>query len=423
MAEQGHYDKLRSIIARCKWTFTKIMHREVYLAYHHIGMSPKEIGSMFNKKQIDSNPFEAFSLKVLAALSEDAACKNVLVSPARIMSLMALLSSFTNEQTRTRIAKLLGITSEDMFRYLKKDHLLPSDNYHSWASSDIRELPTVGNTSSAWIDSSIATSSHFDSVLKEWDDEKVIVSLSSETTKQRMRDYVKVHTNGMIQDIEVNISQFTKVVFVDCLYFKGKWSYTFDTCDTEPDVFHSAYSDNIVPFMKNKLRFGNYYSCQTFQAIDLEYRCDCEDRSYSMRIYLPQKGKSCNDVLRVMHNHKNGINFDDTPVLLKMPRFAIKEEENISQVLNGLGLNMAQIPLYIYPDKNESLLLDDVIQKGAVKVTEKGTEAGISTYTSMILGKPRKMKYKEMNVNRPFIFEIIEKHSGLRLFAGIVNEV
>lgn len=147
MAEQGHYDKLRSIIARCKWTFTKIMHREVYLAYHHIGMSPKEIGSMFNKKQIDSNPFEVFSLKVLAALSENAA------------------------------------------------------------------------------------------------------------------------------------------------------------------------------------------------------------------------------------------------------------------------------------DKNESLLLDDVIQKGVVKVTEKGTEAGISTYTSMILGKPRKTKYKEMNVNRPFIFEIIEKHSGLRLFAGIVNEV
>lgn len=147
MAEQGHYDKLRSIIARCKWTFTKIMHREVYLAYHHIGVTLKETGPMFNKNQIGSHPFEVFSLKVLAALSENAA------------------------------------------------------------------------------------------------------------------------------------------------------------------------------------------------------------------------------------------------------------------------------------DKNESLLLDDVIQKGVVKVTEKGTEAGISTYTSMILGKPRKITYKEMNVNRPFIFEIIEKHSGLRLFAGIVNEV
>lgn len=169
--------------------------------------------------------------------------------------------------------------------------------------------------------------------------------------------------------------------------------------------------------------FGDYYSCQSFQAIDLEYECDCEDRSYSMRIYLPHKGKSCSDVLHLMLNQNYGISFENTPVLLKMPKFVIKEKENISLVLNGLGLDTAQMPLFIYPDKNESLLLDEVIQKGAVKVTEKGTEAGISTYTSMKLGRPRKITYKEMNVNRPFIFEIIEKHSGLRLFAGIVNEV
>lgn len=378
---------------------------------------------MFNKKQIDSNLFEAFSLKVLATFSENVASKNVLVSPARIMSLMALLSSFTNEQTKIRIAKLLGIASEDMLHYLKKDNLLPSENYYSWASCDDSELPTVEDTSSAWVDPSISTSPHFDSVLKDWEFEKNVASLSSEATKQQIKDFVNVHTKGMIQDIEVDVSELAKVILVDCLYFKGKWRHTFDTSDTEPDVFHSPCSDNTVPFMKNNLMFGDYYSCQTFQAIDLGYRCDCEDRSYSMRIYLPHKGKSCYDVLHFMLNNKKGIDFDDTPVLLRMPKFVIKEKENISQVLTSLGLDMTQMPLYIYPDKNESLLLDDVIQKGAVKVTEKGTEAGISTYTLMDLGGPRKIIYKEMNVNRPFIFEIIEKHSGLRLFAGIVNEV
>lgn len=378
---------------------------------------------MFNKKQIDSNLFKAFSLKVLATFSENAASKNVLVSPARIMSLMALLSSFTNEQTKTRIAKLLGIASEDMLHYLKKDNLLPSENYYSWASCDDSELPSVEDTSSAWVDPSIATSPHFDSVLKDWEFEKKVASLSSEATKQQIKDFVKVHTKGMIQDIDIGVSELTKVVLVDCLYFKGKWTYTFDTSDTKPNVFHSAYSDIIVPFMKNKLMFGDYYSCQSFQAIDLEYECDCEDRSYSMRIYLPHKGKSCRDVLHLMLNQNYGIGFENTPVLLKMPKFVIKEKENISLVLNGLGLDMAQMPLFIYPDKNESLLLDNVIQNGAVKVTEKGTEAGIATYTCMMLGKPRKITYKEMNVNRPFIFEIIEKNSGLRLFAGIVNEV
>lgn len=378
---------------------------------------------MFGKKQFTSNPFESFSLKVLTALSENAADKNVLVSPARIMSLMALLSSFTNEQTKSHIARLLGIANEDMLHNLKKDSLLPSDNYYSWASSDSRELPIVENTSSAWIDPSITTSQHFETALKEWDYEKFVVPLSSEATRKQIKDYVKTHTKGIIQNMKVDVSKLAKVVLVDCLYFKGRWRYTFDTNDTELDVFHSASSDNTVPFMKNKLFFGNYYSCRTFQAVDLEYKCDCADRSYSMRIYLPRKGKSCIDVLRFMQNQKSEIEFKDTPVLLKMPRFTIQEKENISNVLNCLGLDIAQIPFFFYQGKPESLILDDIIQKGAVKVTEKGTEAGISTYTSMKLGMPRRIIYKEMNVNRPFIFEIVENKSGLRLFAGFVNEV
>lgn len=207
---------------------------------------------MINKKQFDPHFFEAFSLKVLAALSENATDKNVLVSPARIMSLMALLSSLTNEETKTRIAKILDNTSEDMFHYLKKDHLLPSDNYYSWASSEIRELPTVENTSSVWIDPGIETSPFLDSVLKDWDYEKFVAPLSSKATLQRIKDYVKVHTYGMIKNLDVDASELTKVVMVDCLYFKGKWVYTFDTSDTKPDVFHSAYSNNTVHFMKKK---------------------------------------------------------------------------------------------------------------------------------------------------------------------------
>jgi serine protease inhibitor len=68
-------------------------------------------------------------------------------------------------------------------------------------------------------------------------------------------------------------------------------------------------------------------------------------------------------------------------------------------------------------------MINDIIQQGSIRVTERGTEAGVSTYTSLKLGFPRKIHYKQMKVNRPFIFEIVEKHSGLRLFAGVVNKV
>lgn len=382
-----------------------------------------KIMNTFNKKQSALSPYELFSIRLLSQLLEKNGNKNVLVSPARIMSILFFLSHFTDNDTKKQIGKLLSITDDDAINYLTKESLLPSDNYESWASEEYKKVIKVENCSTVWVDSSISTSDVFDVVSKEWHFEKVVTSLCSDETKQRIKDYVKMHTNGMIKNMNVDISPITKAVLVDCLYFKGKWRMTFDTSDTKPDIFYSTNSEKIVPFMKVRLRFGDYYSCRTFQAIELEYRCYCEDRSYSMRIYLPNENKSCEDVLRIIQKRKSGIEFKTKPIILSMPKFNISKEEKLSGVLKNIRVDIAKMNSYIFKDACESLMINDIIQQGSIRVTERGTEAGVSTYTSLKLGFPRKIHYKQMKVNRPFIFEIVEKHSGLRLFAGVVNKV
>ena len=377
----------------------------------------------FNKKKSVQSPFELFSTKVLLKLLENNGNKNVLVSPARIMSILFFLSHFTDNDTKKQIGKLLSITDDDAINYLTKESLLPSDNYESWASEEYKKVIKVENCSTVWVDSSITTSDTFDVVSKEWNFEKVVTSLCSDETKQRIKDYVKMYTNGIIRNMNVDFLPNIKAALVDCLYFKGKWRMTFDTSDTKPDIFYSTNSEKIVPFMKVRLRFGDYYSCRTFQAIELKYRCYCEDRSYSMRIYLPNENKSCEDVLRIIQKRKSGIEFKTKPIILSMPKFNLSKEEKLSDVLKNIGMNIGKIKYHIFKDNGESLIINDIIQQGSIRVTERGTEAGVSTYTSLKLGLPRKIHYKEMKVNRPFIFEIIEKHSGLRLFAGVVNKI
>lgn len=376
-----------------------------------------------NKKESAQSPFETFSTKVLLKLLENNGNKNVLVSPARIMSILAFLSHFTDDDTKNHISKILSIADDEAIRYLTKESLLPSDNYESWASDEYKKAIRVENCSSVWVDSSISTSDVFDVISKEWGYEKVVTSLCSDETKQHINDYVKKGTNGMIKNMNVDISPITKAVLVDCLYFKGKWFMTFDTSATKPDVFYSTNSEKIVPFMKVWLMFGQYFSCRTFQAIELDYRCYCEDRSYSMRIYLPNEKKSCEDVLRIIQNRGSNIEFKTKPIILSMPKFNMSKEEKLSGVLMNIGLDIERIKPHIFKDNCENLMIDDIIQQGSIRVTERGTEAGVSTYTSLILGRPRKIHYKEMKVNRPFIFEIVEKHSGLRLFAGVVNKL
>lgn len=383
----------------------------------------KIIMNIFNKKQGVLSPYELFSIKVLSKLLENNGSKNVLVSPARIMSILAFLSHFTDDETKKHIFRILSITDDDANSYLAKECLLPSDNYGSWASEEYKEAIRVENCSSIWVDSSITTSDTFDVVSKEWNFEKVVTSLCSDETKQQIRDYIKMYTHGVIKNMNVDISPNSKAVLIDCLYFKGKWRMTFDTSDTKPDVFYSTNSEELVPFMKVRLRFGEYYSCRTFQAVELDYRCYCEDRSYSMRIYIPNENKSCEDVLRIIQKRKSGIEFQTKPIILGMPKFNMSKEEKLSGVFKKFGLDIERIKYHIFKDNDEGLMINDIIQQGSVKVTERGTEAGISTYTHLILGLPRKIHYKEMKVNRPFIFEIVEKHSGLRLFAGVVNKI
>ena len=94
-----------------------------------------KIMNTFNKKQSALSPYELFSIRLLSQLLEKNGNMNVLVSPARIMSILAFLSNFTDDETKKHIIKILSIT-DGSNRYLTKESLLPSDNYESWASEE-----------------------------------------------------------------------------------------------------------------------------------------------------------------------------------------------------------------------------------------------------------------------------------------------
>ncbi len=375
-----------------------------------------------NKKYIAQSPFKKFSIKVLSNLLNCNQNKNFLVSPARIMSILAFLSNFTDDETKKHILNILEMNDDDdKLQILSRDFLLPSNNYESWTRDKERKLLKIENYSTVWIDSKLSTSDFFNTLSKEWNFIKIISSFFYDETKENITNIVKEHTNGMIKKINFDLSNCTKAILIDCLNFKGKWEKTFDTNDTKPDIFYSMNFKKIVPFMKVRLIHGNYY-CQSFYAIELKYRCYCIDRSYSMRIYLPRGDKTCKDVLGIIQKRSSSIEFKTRPIILSLPKFKISIEENLSDVLKNMGLDIKQIAAYIFDEKSEYLMINDIVQQGSLKTTEKGTEVGISTYTSCIMGKSR-VHFKELKVNRPFIFEIIEKYSGLRLFAGVVNKV
>ena len=371
-----------------------------------------------NKKQ---NPFERFSVKMLSKMIQSD--KNLLISPCRLMSLLSFIYGYSSDESKRLIEMLLGIdysNTEQVLNSMSQSVVLPTENFESWVRDADKQLLKATICSSLWIDPSVVVSKEVDKALKEWIIEKKIFSFSSTDLQKEIKDYVAKYTNGLIKNLSLSIDSETKGMLMDCLYFQGKWRMTFDTEDTKPDTFIGIKKQRTISFMRVRLMFGEYYTCQTFCAIKLSYRCYCEDRSYSMRIYLPKEDKTCSDILYTLQKRKDSIEYKTKPVILYLPKFSLKSTVNFSDLLSINGIGKIQLPL---SENNQSLVIDKIIQQGAIKVTEKGTEAGVSTYTVMYLGLPRRIKYYEMKINRPFVFEIVEDHSGARLFAGVVNQL
>ena len=69
----------------------------------------------------------------------------------------------------------------------------------------------------------------------------------------------------------------------------------------------------------------------------------------------------------------------------------------------------------------DRLYISDVLHKAFVKVDEKGTEAAAATAVAVEAGGPPP-RALEFTADRPFLFLIVDRGSGLILFVGRVVE-
>jgi serpin B len=122
---------------------------------------------------------------------------------------------------------------------------------------------------------------------------------------------------------------------------------------------------------------------------------------------------------------------NDALVKLRLPRFEIEDKYNLNEMLNALGIRRAFDPNNAEFDKLLShpaikdFFIGSVIQKARINVTEWGTEAAAVTavqigFTSFP-GQPDKAI--EFFADHPFVYTIVEKTSGVILFAGVFNSL
>jgi serpin B len=243
----------------------------------------------------------------------------------------------------------------------------------------------------------------------------------TEPSRIAINDWVSDETEGRIKDLipQGAISQMTRLVLTNAIYFNAAWQYPFEEDATSPGVFHLLNGDEVtVPMMEQQESFS-YAKGDNYQAVELPY----DGRELSMVILLPNSGQFEAFEKAINYQQVKDIiaELERQEVRLKMPKFEFDSSFGLKKILADMGMPVAFSADADFSGMtgNKDLFISDVIHKAFVSVDEAGTEAAAATAVIMELTAAPETPI-EVTLSRPFIFLIRDIDTGAILFVGRV---
>jgi serine protease inhibitor len=245
-----------------------------------------------------------------------------------------------------------------------------------------------------------------------------IETLSDPATIGRINKWVEEQTKGLIPAILERPPTNAGLIGLNALYFKDRWQTPFEASATKPAPFQTAGGSTIeVPMMA--LRSGPRLHREegNFVALDLPYA----NERFSMTIITTKDKPVRAAQFASVAGWLGGEGFEPKLVELSFPRFSLTAHEELLPPLDAMGLKearMASGSLKNFSPAQQAI--SQITQKTYLKVDEAGTEAAAVTavVTARSAGGPRPEK---IVFDRPFMFALRDNTTGLVLMAGYVG--
>lgn len=320
-----------------------------------------------------------------------------------------------------------GETREVMEATLEKQGLSPAEINDAYRGLiDLLEgldpKVEVALANSIWYRQGLPVKQAFiDTNRTHFDAEVAGLDFTDPSAPGQINSWVKEETRGNIPEIVSNpIPQDLVMYLINAIYFKGQWRAQFDPAETADEAFHLADGSTVtVPMMERTEAVRHpYFQTDQFTAVDLAYG----DSLYSMTILLPHENASVQGVVDSLDKEAwSQLTEQMKPhelSRLKMPKFTLRYEKELEDLLTELGMGVAFTDQADFRDiaDTSSLAISKVKHKTFLQVNEEGTEASAATSVSIgVTSAP-----PSVLVNRPFVVAIRENHSGTILFIGTV---
>ena len=358
---------------------------------------------------------ELFQSSVLESKDE-----NAMISPLSIQLALAMTANGADGNTKAEMEALLGgeISLEDLNEYLYSyvNNLPSAEKYKLQIANSIWFRDDEGR---------LQVEKDFLQKNADYYGAQAYKAVFDDQTLKDINNWVKDHTDGMIDSILDQIDEDAVMYLINALVFDAEWQHVYDKSDVykgkftniggtekQVDMMHSEETvylqdENAIGFMKPYS--GSKYNFAVLlpnEGVDIyEYIAGLTGESLMETLSTPQLGM----------------------VMATLPKFSYEYELTMNDVLKELGMPSAFIGdtadfSKMAHSSRGNIYIGDVLHKTFISVDELGTKAGAVTKVQMN-DESAPMSEWVVTLNRPFVYMIIDNETNLPVFIGTVMDV
>ena len=358
---------------------------------------------------------ELFQSSVTASKDE-----NVLVSPLSIQLALAMTANGAVGETRDEMEALLGgeIALEDLNEYLY--------SYVNSLPSEQKYKLQIAN--SIWFrddEGRLQVEQDFLQHNADYYGAQAYKAAFDDQTLKDINTWVEDHTDGMIDKILEQIDEDAVMYLINALVFDAEWQHVYDKSDVYQGKFTNiSGTEESVDMMHSEETV--YLQDDKATGFMKPYN----GSKYSFAALLPNEGVdiyeyiaelTSEDLLTTLNSPQLGM------VMATLPKFSYEYELTMNDVLKELGMpsafsgSTADFSKMARSSRG-NIYIGEALHKTFISVDELGTKAGAVTKVQMN-DESAPMSEWVVNLNRPFVYMIVDNETNLPIFIGTVMDI
>ena len=344
--------------------------------------------------------------------------ENSLISPVSVLYALAMTANGAVGEARTQMEAVLGMPVESWNEYL-----------HAW----MERLPTDGEryklslANAIWFKDveSFTVNPDFLQLNADYYGAGIYKAPFDQGTVRDINSWVSKHTDGMIDGIVDVIPEDTVMYLLNALAFDAEWAVVYKENQVGEGTFTTENgAEQQVEFMRSTLR--QYLEDELATGFVKHYAGD----RYAFVAMLPNEGVSVAEYVDSLTGERLQKLLAEpvsVEVRTSLPKFKTEFEADLSEILKSMGMEApfegGMTGIGISADLPD-MRISKVVHKTFITVDEKGTKAGAVTAvsTAPTAAEPPK-DYKEVYLDRPFLYLIVDCETNIPIFIGTVMSV